>query len=196
MLRRRSAIRLSLVLTVAAAVTLASAGVAQAFNNAPGYSHFVSRASGKCLDVLTESTLPGFAIDQLTCRNAASQEWKLTAAAQITDHRTGSCLCTFTVYTIRNNNGENCATVPDGDVGNGTGVIQNTCVSGSYRQWWRIDPAEYGRAGNGQIVVVAYNLRNYGADRCLDVNNGSRSDELPMQIWDCVNNANQRWSIQ
>jgi len=196
MLRRRRALSLSLALALAVGITLANAGTALAFDNAPGYSHYVSRASGKCLDPLTESTLPGVVISQLTCRNAASQEWALRAVATVTDHRTGGCGCTFTVYTISNHNGGNCAAVPGGVVGNGTPVIQDTCVAANTRQWWQVDPAEFGRTGTGQIVVVAYRLKNYGVGKCLDLNNGSSSDGLPMQVWDCVTMANQRWAIQ
>lgn len=189
---------LSLACAAAAALALSGGGVAYAaptFTNASGYAHLVSVASGKCLDVITESALPGFGVDQLSCRSAASQEWALTARATITDHRTGGCGCTFTVYTVRNHNGGNCAQVPAGPVGDGTPVVQDTCDPDNTRQWWRLDQVgtQISAGGGHQIAVPVWSMQNYGVGMCLDVDNGSTADELPMQIWDCVDIDNQKW---
>jgi hypothetical protein len=204
---RRRIVGVLLALATAAGMSLAGGGAAQAhatpaFNNASGYSHLVSIASGKCLDVLTESALPGFAVDQLTCRNAASQEWSQTQVATVTDHRTGGCGCTYPVWAIRNHNGGNCLTIPAGDVGDGTPVVQDTCVDGNQRQWWRLE----GYGGYPQVFGMPpyrvtvwhwyYRLRSEGiTSMCIDVNNGSTADELPMQMWDCVDIINQQWDL-
>jgi hypothetical protein len=195
MSRRRRALKLSLVLAMAAAVMLTSAGVAQALNNAPGTTHFLNRASGKCLDVYTESPWPGEFVDQLTCRNAAAQEWAVRYAATINDHREGSCQCTYDVYTIVNNNGGNCVTVPEGFGGNGAPVIQDVCTAGAIGQWWRLVTAEYSVGPPNIRVPIAWTIRNYRTGKCLDVPGGSSNDELPMQVWDCFDgNFNQRWA--
>lgn len=183
------------MMSLAGVLLVAGGGAAAAITDASGYTHLANIASGKCLDVLTESALPGFALDQLSCRNAASQEWALTARATVTDHRAGGCGCTFTVYAIRDHNGGNCAQVPAGPVGDGTPVVQDTCDPGNTRQWWRLEQVGtdvFVRGGHA-VSVPVWSVRNYGADMCLDVDNGSTADELPMQIWDCVDIDNQKW---
>src|SRR5262245_54913917 len=98
-------------------------GTALAFNNASGYTHVLNDASGKCLDIITESPLPGFSVDQLDCRNAKSQEW-----AKINGN--GGIL-------LQNHNGGLCAHVVNTSGANGTQVDQQPCAFVPEQEWFQ-----------------------------------------------------------
>jgi alpha-galactosidase len=194
--RPRGGLGLMLACAVAVAIGLGGGRTARAdfWDNAPGTAHWYNYASHKCLSVLTEAAEPGFPVDQYDCRNAAAQEWGSVKAAQITDHRADGCHCTYSVYLWPNHNGGSCMALADRSGANGTPVITAPCDPQDATQWWHIGPSKVGRSsafGSNNRWVI----QNYGVGKCLDVENGDNSNELPMQLWDCnTSTLNQSWA--
>lgn len=188
--------RLILLCVTAVMVLLGLQGGAHAdfYNNAPYTRHWKNYGNGKCLSVLSEAAVPGAAVDQYKCKNAAAQEWEETVAIKISDNRSGGCNCIYSVYLWPNHNGGNCMALANRSGANGTPVVTAPCNIRDETQWWHVGPSLVGRSGafgsNNRWLI-----QNYGTGKCLDVSNGSNSNELPMQIWDCNSNTlNQTWA--
>jgi hypothetical protein len=161
-----------------AALNVGLAGNALAFNNASGYTHIVSNASGKCVDIVTESTLPGFFLDQLDCRNAKSQEWK--GLPVVIDNQ---------LYVLlQNHNGDLCANIVNDSGANGTQIDQEPCAIVPEQEW-----LQFNIPGGSPHATW---LINRAVGKCLDLENGGADNGIIMQVWDCnFNTKNQSWAF-
>jgi hypothetical protein len=128
-----------------------------------------ARHSGKCADVIGQSTADGAEIAQYGCHGGANQRWRLEGLSngyvRIVAQHSGKCLDVASAATA-----------------NGARVLQWSCHSGLNQQW------QVQSAGDGFVRLVA---RHSG--RCLDVIGSSTADGVRLQQWDCHGGTNQQW---
>lgn len=89
---------------------------------------------------------------------------------------------TFT-STVVNQNGGNCANLPNNSTANGTQLAQSTC-NGAGSQNFTFAPVS-GTADQFTVATPA-------AGKCVDVNGASTADNATVIQWTCHNNTNQR----
>ncbi|GIH05449.1 hypothetical protein Rhe02_35160 [Rhizocola hellebori] len=88
--------------------------------------------------------------------------------------------------TAVNRNGNNCATVPGGQTGNGVQLTQEACT-GNAIQNFTFTPV----AG----TTDQYNIATVAAGRCVDVFGASTADNATIIQWSCHANNNQRFRL-
>lgn len=76
-----------------------------------------------------------------------------------------------------------CLDVSGGNSANGTSLLEWDCTKNNTNQLFRIE-----------AVGNYYQIRHPATDNCLDVTGGG-GDGTPMQLWHCVTNANQLFTI-
>ena len=173
------------------------AGLFPNIPTAPGYLHWFSADTGKCLDVAGQSTQAGAAVVEMFCRVATSQEWQ-PAVYDIRDHRTGSCMCEKVVVEYSNHNSGYCLAVADLSGANSTPIVQLPCAAGDQREYWEIDNSNipYHYSDYQQTPSMFVNRADFanGARKCIDVR--VIVDQGPAQAWDCDANAfHQAWYL-
>jgi hypothetical protein len=130
-----------------------------------------ARHSGKCADVVSQSTADGAEIAQFGCHGGANQRWQLRDVGggyvQLVAQHSGRCL-----------------DVSGGSTANGARVLQWACHSGTNQQW------QLQAAGDGYVRLVA---RHSGG--CLDVSGSSTADGARLQHWACHAGTNQQWRL-
>jgi hypothetical protein len=123
--------------------------------------------SNKCLEVENSSNVDGARLRQQACNGSSSQKFRLierTSGNWVQNLGTGKCLSAQANGT-----------------GNGTQVVQATCVdNGAMLNNLLPD-------GNG-----FYFIRNAGSNRCVDIEAISQADGAGAQIFDCLNGDAQR----
>lgn len=134
-------------------------------------TEIVSRASGKCIDVVSGSTDDGAEIIQYDCHGGLNQRWQLQDAGdgyvQIVSQSSGKCV-----------------DVADESTANGGGIIQWPCNGQSNQEW------ELRDAGSGYVQIVS---RHSG--KCIDVPDGSADNSVRLQQYDCHSGHQQQWSL-
>jgi hypothetical protein len=134
------------------------------------YEYLKPRHSGKCLDVLSQSTADGTEIAQYGCNSAANQQW------QVLDLGTG-----YHQLIARHSN--KCLTVASGATTDGARVVQQACAAGNTAQQWQLTDL-----GGGNHRFTA---RHSG--KCLDVLSASTADSARAVQYACNGGTNQQW---
>jgi len=70
---------------------------------------------------------------------------------------------------------------------NGTRLQVGACKAGDPSQMWTI---------TADAPSGAFFLKNVQSGRCLDEPGNNTAAGLPLQIWDCNGQSNQKWNIQ
>jgi hypothetical protein len=142
--------------------------LSEAFTSA-GAVTLTARHSGKCADVVSQSTADGAVIAQYPCHGGLNQRWSLRGLGngyvQLVAQHSGRCL-----------------DVSGGSTANGAPLLQWSCHGGNNQQWQVQD------AGDGYVRLIA---RHSG--RCVDVAGNSTTDGARLQQWDCHGGTNQQW---
>jgi hypothetical protein len=140
--------------------------------NGAGYAYesLRPRHSGRCLDVVSQSTADGANLVQYGCNNGGNQHW------QVLDLGTG-----YHQLVARHSN--RCLTVPSGSTADGVQVQQFACQPGRTDQQWQLVDA-----GSGYHRLVA---RHSG--KCLDVAGHSTADSTRVIQYACGTGTNQQW---
>ena len=146
-------------------------------------------ATGKCIDVIGYSTVPGTALQQWTCSDTTNQLWTIEVF--------GYTNVGGEIFKLINVGSGLCLDLAQQSNTNGIRVVQNTC-SGSTTQQWQLDPPTQSLLAGGTIVgsANAYRaIRNRYSGLCLDAAaSGANGDTV--QQWSCGNNANnQAWRL-
>jgi hypothetical protein len=128
-----------------------------------------ARHSGKCADVVSQSTADGAEVAQYACNGGANQRWQLRGVGggyvQLVAQHSGKCL-----------------DVAGGSTADGARVLQWACHSGTNQQWQLQD------AGSGYVRLMA---RHSG--KCLDVTGSATTDGARLSQWSCNGGSNQQW---
>jgi hypothetical protein len=135
------------------------------------YYTFVSKNSGKCLDVSGYSTANAASIQQWGCTGADNQRWTLVAMGD------GS-------YEVIGKQSGKCLDVAGQSLANAANVQQYTCWGGKNQRWKLVS------TGDGSNEVVAQN-----SGKCLDVAAQSTANGANIQQWTCWGGNNQRWKL-
>ncbi|WFE19663.1 RICIN domain-containing protein [Solwaraspora sp. WMMD937] len=137
-----------------------------------GYAYETLRArhSGKCLDVLNESTADGAGVAQYGCHNGGNQHW------QLRDLGNG-------YHQLVARHSDRCLTVSNGSTADHAAVAQYACQPGRTDQQWQLVDA-----GSGYLRTVA---RHSG--KCLDVAGYSTADSARVIQYTCGTGGNQQW---
>jgi hypothetical protein len=152
-------------------LVLAASPASASIHNTPGYVHLMNAGSGKCIDATESGAV------QWRCLNTTLEEW------QFQDLDSG------VLYQIVNSNNGLCLTSED-TLSNGAAVFQAPCSpDGTDKtQHWLLNNRGTNSAGR------YFSLVNMAHKRCLDLQNGSTADGVPMQLWFCdTTTNNQRW---
>jgi hypothetical protein len=140
----------------------------QAYGGGSDTATFTARHSGKCADVISQSTADGAEISQHSCYGGANRRWQLRSAGsgyvQLVAQHSGKCL-----------------DVEGRSTADGARVLQWTCHSGTNQQWQLQD------AGSGDVRLVA---RHSG--KCLDLEGRSAADGAQLVQWSCHGGTNQQ----
>ena len=138
-----------------------------------GWVNIISKASGKCLDVIGGSTGPGAGIQQWDCTGADNQKFRFTPVQggyEITAKNSGLQL----------------------DVTGGPSAVQDGVRIQQFPYWggsnevWQVTP---GFDGNYSIIATHSN-------KCLDVEAPSSSlNGANVQQWTCWGADNQSWRV-
>jgi hypothetical protein len=147
----------------------AATGVISGSGAGYAFEYLKARHSGKCLDVVSNSTADGASIAQYGCNSGANQHW------QVLDLGNG-----YHQVVARHSN--RCLTVPSSSTADGTRLEQSACGAGSNQQWQISD------VGAGSYRLVA---RHSG--KCLDVASGSTADGARAIQYTCNGGSNQQW---
>ncbi|GAA3750694.1 RICIN domain-containing protein [Plantactinospora mayteni] len=145
-------------------------GQVSGVGSGPAYVTMRPRHSGRCLEVLGQSTADAANIVQYACNNGGNQHW------QPLDLGTG-----YHQLVARHSN--KCLTVPNGSTAGAVQVQQFPCQSGRTDQQW-----QFTDLGSGYHRVTA---RHSGL--CLDVDGSSTADRARIIQWTCTGGTNQQW---
>lgn len=147
----------------------AAAGTISGAGSGSAYEYLKPRHSGKCLDVVSQSTAAGASIDQWGCNGGANQQW------QVLDLDNG-----YHQLIARHSN--RCLTVPSSSTADGAQLQQATCGSGANQQWQISD------LGGG-----SYRLTARHSGKCLDITSGATTDGVRAIQYTCTGGSNQQW---
>lgn len=147
----------------------AATGAVSGSGSGYAYEYPRPRHSGKCLDVISQSTADGTEVAQYGCNSGANQQW------QVLDLGTG-------YHQLIARHSGKCLTVPSSSTADGTRVVQQACGSGTNQQWQLTD------LGGGYHRFTA---RHSG--KCLDVVNASTADGARAVQYACNGGTNQQW---
>jgi hypothetical protein len=129
-----------------------------------------ARHSGKCVDVVSASTVNGAEIDQYACSGAANQRWRFQSLGN-------------GYYQIIAGHSGKCLDVSNASTADAARVVQWTCNGGRNQQWEVVD------AGGNHVRLVA---RHSG--KCLDVPSSSTADGARLQQYACNGGQNQQFA--
>ena len=161
-------------IALASTICTASAGVARA--DLFGPYHIQNAGTLKCVGVVDGSANDGARVEQETCSTAPSQLWWIsgdsTGGGNVVD------------AIVLNYHSGKCLEI-DGPYANFSPLDQWQCFGGFDTQHWNVKSLSGGNM-----------LQNASHNFCLDVENGSPDEGLPLQIWSCnKNTSNQRWLL-
>ncbi|MDI1461574.1 family 43 glycosylhydrolase [Catellatospora sp. KI3] len=109
----------------------------------------------------------------------------LLVAALLLVPQSASAAVSFSSTAV-NQNGGNCADVPNSSATNGTQLVQYGCNSAA-NQRFTFNPV----SGTSDVYTVA----TLTAGKCVDVNGASTADNATIIQWTCHTNANQQWRL-
>jgi len=138
----------------------------------PFGQEFVSRHSGKCLDLTGLNSTNGTYIQQWSCLGNTNQAW-IDGDSQ-NDGR-------FTFLNVGTNK---CI---DGFLGHGQDVVIWNC-DGTSGQDWIVR-----RPNSANLHILQFENVFYPG-QCLDVRGNSTANGAHIQLWDCTTGDNQRWT--
>ncbi len=170
-------LRKRLIALIGAAV--AAVTVATVFGGSPAFAfsggEYVNNGSGKCVTAQS----PGNGVVQWTCSRADSQGWEVLGAT-----------ANGNPFQIRSTFTHLCLDITS--FSNAAPVVQVDCTVQPIGSYWK-----YVGAGNREFPFVnLLILQSYFANYCLDLENGDRSDGVPMQVWQCNSRTdNQKWYV-
>ena len=142
----------------------AAAGSVAGLGGGYAYEYLKPRHSGKCLDVVGQSTADGAGVVQYACNNGANQQWQALDLGNGYHH------------LIARHSGK-CLTVPSGSTADSTQVQQFPCTAGNTAQQWQV---------TDRLIA-----RHSG--KCLDVASGSTADSARVIQYACNGGTNQQW---
>ncbi|GAA4718043.1 RICIN domain-containing protein [Phytohabitans rumicis] len=148
----------------------AATGAVSGTGSGYAYEYPKPRHSGKCLDVVSQSTADGANVVQYACNSGANQQW------QALDLGTG-------YYQLIARHSNKCLTVPGASTADSVQVQQSACASGNTSQQWQITDL-----GSGYHRLTA---RHSG--KCLDVAGYSTADSARVVQYTCNGGNNQQW---
>lgn len=142
-----------------------------------GY-RFVSKSSGRCLDVRGADKENGAVIQQGGCGNPATGQNQVFGLIPVGEH-----------VLILGRHSNRCITVSGAGTGDGTPMVQWTCQGSPANdpQLFKFVPS-----GGGSYVEMRVKHTN----KCLTVHGALPGDEVPMLQWTCAGVDHQRWTIQ
>ena len=129
--------------------------------------------SGKCLDILNNSTADGASLIQYSCNGQVNQAFNFVPTGpnryQIKSKSSGKCLEIQGASTVR-----------------GAFIKQYTC-SATTRPGQIFSVM---KRSDGSISIISVN-----SNKCVDVTGVSKSNLTPIQQWDCNGQTNQNWQF-
>ena len=138
--------------------------------------HLIAKHSAKCLDVAGASQADNTTIQQYPCLPQANQDWIPLSMGTVSG---------VSYYEIVSSNGGKCLHASSGT--SNAPVVQMSC-NGSSNQQWRVT-----ENGDGYTTLKS----RLSSSLCLDVASGTSDDHMPLQLYPCTGNGNQRffWSV-
>jgi galactose oxidase len=130
----------------------------------------VAQHSGKCIQSPAST---GQAATQQTCNGGTAQKWALKTVAG------GVQIVTAADPTL-------CLNLPGATTNGGTSVVVSTCSAAGVP----------GEIWSPRAVGANFNFVATHDSQCMDVNNASQSDGVPIIQWQCNNGMNQLWAAQ
>jgi len=136
----------------------------------------VTGGGGVSLDIVNGSTADGTTVQQYTTWNGTPQMFNLLPDGP-------------NWHIVMNANNTKCVDLAGSgsSLGNSTQLRINDCQAGKPSEAWNI---------TADAKTGAFIFKNVQAGRCLDENGWNTSAGLPMQIWDCSGQNNQKLYIQ
>ena len=141
-----------------------------------GY-RFVSKSSGKCIDVYGANKEDGASIVQWACDNPATVQNQVFGLIPIGEY-----------VLILGRHSNRCLTVSGGETKDGAPMVQWTCQGSPANepQLFKFVPA------GGSYVE----MRLKHSNKCLTVHGALKENGVPMLQWTCANVDHQKWTIQ
>ena len=136
----------------------------------------------QCVDLYDGGSFNGAAIIQWDCHGLENQQF---APLFTVDGTTEG----ISVVFINRKSGK-CVDLYNGDLANGTPIIQWTCHNGANQKWELIDVVNDPNNPNDDTVL----LKNRKSAKCLEVYGGSTQRGAIMTQWDCHGAANQQFT--
>jgi hypothetical protein len=136
----------------------------------------LTASGGESVDVAYGSTNNGTVVQQWGSWNGSPQMFNILPDGS------------YWHITMNANNAKCVDLVGSGSsLGNGTQLAINDCGSGDASQDWSV-------SADGQTGAFIFKNRQSG--RCMDENEASTANGVPMQIWDCNGARNQKFLVQ
>jgi hypothetical protein len=131
---------------------------------------------GVSLDIVNGSTADGTTVQQYTTWNGTPQMFNLLPDGP-------------NWHIVMSANNAKCVDLAGSgsSLGNSTQLRINDCQAGKSSEAWNI---------TADAKTGAFIFKNVQSGRCLDENGWNTSAGLPMQIWDCSGQSNQKLYIQ
>jgi hypothetical protein len=148
----------------------AATGVVTGAGSGYAFETVRARHSGRCADVVGQSTADGALLVQYGCNGGANQHF------QVLDLGNG-----YHQLVARHSN--RCLTVPSSSTADGVQIQQRSCGAGDTAQQWQITDL-----GGGYVRFTA---RHSG--KCLDVAGFSTADGARIVQYACNGGTNQQW---
>jgi hypothetical protein len=134
----------------------------------------------QCVDLYDGGSFNGAAIIQWDCHGLENQQF--APLFTVDENTTG-----VSVVFINRKSGK-CVDLYNGDLANGTPIIQWTCHNGANQKWEMIEVVNDPNNPNDD----SYLMKNRKSGKCLEVYNGSTQRGAIMTQWDCHGGANQQ----
>lgn len=173
----RGLARLVVVGAMAIILSVSTGGVA----NASSFAPIINRGAG-CLDAVNEAD--GITLLQVHCFNVSNEEWDNHFVGSVTDHRTGSCMCTVNIFELINQGSGKCATA----ITDSTIVTQAACSSDFRPQWW-VEHAKVLNNGTVVTIIQSFDLR------CLEVVDTTDGSPVSLVHEGCGGLTTQQWTF-
>lgn len=139
-----------------------------------------NRNSGKCLDVAGSSHEKGANVIQYNCNRTTNQLWRVSYWGTRNAKK---------YYKIINHESGQSLDVAGSSRDNGGNVAQWT-YGPTTNQLWEIIESESEHGGFDRT----YQLKPMHSEKCLDVEDASKSDSANVQQYSCHSGNNQKWS--
>jgi hypothetical protein len=145
-------------------------GVVAGVGSGSAYETLRARHSGRCADVVNQSTADGANLVQYGCNGGANQHFQVLDLGN-----------RYHQLLARHSN--RCLTVPSSSTVDGVQIQQRACAAGNTSQQWQIADL-----GGGHFRLTA---RHSG--KCLDVAGFSSADSARIVQYACNGGTNQQW---